>query len=550
MLPLMEREFRARGLELALRVGGFAEAHADVASLSSDSGSAGNPRVVVLAICLEQFSASFGHHDWECEAACAHVLELAELAVANTSATIVLNSVLPPLAPVHGFATVSERLDHMSRVETLNLALRKLAAANPGRVVLLDWVTYARELGEVDTYDRRFWYNSGLPFSQKFLRRYARDLAAIAESVVGKVRKCVVLDCDNTLWGGVIGEDGLDGIRLSDNSVPGAYYQEFQRCILDLRARGVLVALCSKNNDSDVFQVLDQHPHCLIRRQHLAAWRINWNDKAASVVEIASELNIGLDSLVFIDDSAVECERIREACPGVLVLQTPADAGQLPRFLHEQAPCPALAITEMDEKRAAAYQEGRAREEFKAAVADLNEFKARLGTWIRPRPVALADVPRVSQLFQRTNQFNLNGIRRDAAAVEEMLADESCLVYCADIGDKFGDLGLVAVGVVRRSDGDLLMDAFLMSCRALGRDAEFAFLRCLLAEAQARWVSAEAIRANYVATARNGMVVEFLRRAGFRHAAGSGDGDDGYLGALPELMNVNERRFVEIKESQ
>src|SRR5690606_23674267 len=142
------------------------------------------------------FSASFGHHDWECEAACAHVLELAEFAVANTSATIVLNSALPPLAPVHGFANVGGKLDHMSRVEALNLALRKLAVANPGRVVLLDWVAYARELGEADTYDRRFWYTSGLPFSQKFLRRYTRDLAAIAELMVGKVRKCVVLDCD------------------------------------------------------------------------------------------------------------------------------------------------------------------------------------------------------------------------------------------------------------------------------------------------------------------------------------------------------------------
>ena len=307
------------------------------------------------------------------------------------------------------------------------------------------------------------------------------------------------------------------------------------------------MALCSKNNENDVFQVLEQHPHCLIRREHLAAWRINWKDKAESLVELASELNIGVDSLVFVDDSAVECERVRDACPDVLVLQTPGESVDLPGFLRGQMPFPTLAVTEMDERRANSYREGKVRNELKAAVASLDEFKARLGTWIRPHRIEATNVQRVAQLFQRTNQFNLNGRRHDAIFVERLLTDTSTLAYCAEIGDKFGDLGLVVIGIVRRSGEEHVVESLLVSCRALGRDVEFAFLRSMLAEASDRWGAPARVRMDYTPTAKNGMLVEFMQRAGF--TLGNSGGDDmPYWGKYPELMAENERNFIEIKE--
>lgn len=545
LLPLLAAEFAARGLAAGCTLGDFAGAWSGVGSLASDMPADGRPRMLVLSLSIELYSEDFGHAGWNAGEACADVLALANAAVAGSPAPVVINTVLPPLHPETGFAVRPGAVTHAESVEALNLELRRLAARHPGRVVLLDWVAYARELGERDTYDRRFWHSSALPFSMKFLRRYATDLAAVAEALCGRARKCLVLDCDNTLWGGVVGEDGLEGIGLSRTGKPGTYFREFQRVVLDLHERGVLLALCSKNNEADVFEVFDRHPDTVLRREHFSAHRINWSDKAASIAQIAQALHISLDALVFVDDSPQEIERVRQALPMVRVLQTPRDPEQLPVFLQRAVAFPAIAITASDATRAQSFRDEEQRVELAALAGGLDDYRQRLGTVLRAREATASDLDRISQLYLKTNQFNLTTRRHDRVAVDAFAADPDVLLYCAEVSDKFGDLGLVAVGrAVRRGDAVHIED-FLLSCRALGRDAERAFLASLLRAAAARWGSGRVV-ASYRPSDRNAQVAGFWPAAGLAPAGPEGEGVARFESHdLPSLVERNTIPHIE-----
>lgn len=515
---LLKRELASSDILPSCQFGGFATAEAEVTALVDAS----SDEMIVLALGLEVSSPDFGHDNWDVEAACNRLLLLAREAAARSSGPLVLNTVLGPLYSLHGGAGIEGQRSVEAEVDACNLAIRELTASDPARIVLADWTLYARQLGEAGTYDRRFWYTNGAPFSRGFLARYARDIAAPLRLVAGKVRKCLVLDCDNTLWGGVIGEDGLEGIQLSEDTLPGAYYRAFQRSLLDLHARGIAIALASKNNEADVMEVLDQHPHMLLRREHLAAWRINWEDKPASLVAIAAELNLGLDAIVFVDDNPLECELVARALPHVQVLQAPEGEG-LVTLLQRCNPFEAQSVTSADRLRNDSYRENRERTQLSSEVGNLDAYKREIGTRLRVRRAGDADTTRVVQLLQRTNQFNLTTRRYDAGQVQAMQADRDVLLVCAELRDRFGDLGLIGVAVVRRIGPRAMIDSMLMSCRALGRDAELAFAGALFALIRSEW-SSRWIEAEYVASAKNGMVAEFWPRAGLGRVSDAGDG--------------------------
>lgn len=519
--PWLKRELAGSGIALRCEFGGFATAAEEVAVLDSASTD-----LTVLALGLEMSSPDFGHANWDADAACERLLLLARETVARCHNTLVLNTVLAPLYNANGGAGVLGQRSAEAAVDALNLALRELAAYDPARIMLADWTLYARQLGEADTYDRRFWFTSGLPFGRRFMARYARDVAAALRIAAGKVRKCLVLDCDNTLWGGVIGEDGLDGIQLSEDTVPGAYFRAFQRAVLDLHARGVAIALASKNNETDVMEVLERHPHALLKRAHLSAWRINWEEKPISLAAIAAQLNLGLDALVFVDDNPLECELVTRALPPVRVLQAPAAREQLVDLLQRNNPFEALIVTAADRARNASYRENRVRAEFSAAIGDLTVYKREIGAELRVRRAGDADLARVVQLLQRTNQFNLTTRRHDTAQVRALSQDADALVLCADLRDRFGDLGLIGAAIVRRSGDGAIVDTLLMSCRALGREAEFAFAGALYARLRDAW-QLKWIEAEYVPSAKNAMVADFWTHAGLQRM--QPDRDDGVV---------------------
>lgn len=530
---LLKRDLLADQIIADCTYGGFATSAEEVLRL----GDAGDD-LLVLALGLELSSPDFGHVGWDVKAACDQILLVAREAVERFRGLIVLNTVL---APLHGMplgVAADPPQSAESLVDALNVQLRELVQTDPTRIALADWTRYARQLGDRDTYDRRFWLSSGAPFRARFLALYAKDIAAVLRISVGRVRKCLVLDCDNTLWGGVVGEDGINGIRLSDSELPGAYFRNFQKSILDLHARGVAIALASKNNEADVLDVLQRHPHMLVRREHLSAWRVNWDDKPVSLMAIAAELNLGLDSLVFVDDSSFECEMVGKALPQVRVLQAPASGEELVSLLERHDPFEAMTVTAADRARNATYLENRQRAEFSVAVGDLAEFKRRINAKLRVRRACEIDQPRILQLLQRTNQFNLTTRRHTSEQLREMLADSGTMILCAELRDRFGDLGLVGVAIARRRGECAIIDSLLMSCRALGRDAELAFAAALIASIRNAW-HPRWIEAEYVPSEKNAMVADFWTRTGFARTT-----DDASQGAAEFRANADEIALV------
>lgn len=532
--PWIKRELAGSGIALHCDFGGFATAADEIAALDTTPPA----DLTVLALGLEMSSPDFGHAGWDTEAACNRLLLLAREAVARSRGTLVLNTALGPLYNLNGGAGVPGQRSAEAAVDALNVALRELAASDPARVTLVDWTQYARQLGEADTYDRRFWYTSGAPFGPRFLAHYARDIAALLRLGAGMVRKCLVLDCDNTLWGGVIGEDGLEGIQLSEDTLPGAYYRAFHRSVLDLYMRGVAITLASKNNEADVMQVLEQHPHTLIKREHLSAWRINWDEKPASLVAIAAELNLGLDALVFVDDNPLECELVARTLPQVRVLQVPSAREELVGLLQRYNPFEALTVTAADRSRNLSYIENRHRAEFSVTAGDLDTYKREIGAELHIRRARETDLARVVQLLQRTNQFNLTTRRYHTEQVRAMLADANTLLLSAELRDRFGDLGLIGVAIARRRGAGAMIDSLLMSCRALGRDAELALAGALYARISAAWQS-QWIEAEYIMSAKNAMVAEFWPRAGLERVETNSVGVTRYrANPVPALETV------------
>ena len=280
--------------------------------------------------------------------------------------------------------------------------------------------------------------------------------------------KVVALDCDQTLWKGVCGEDGPAGVEIDGPR------RELQRFMLERRSEGMLLTLVSKNAEEDVWAVFAAHPEMPLRREHFAAWRINWEPKSAGLREMARELGLGLDSFIFVDDSPTECAEVEADAPEVLTLQLPAPPERIGQFLRHVWAFDRLTTTEEDRRRAEMYGQRQERRRLQKKTASLAEFLEALDLRVTIRPAAPADLPRVAQLTQRTNQFNLSSLRRTESEVQGFLEDGECLV--ADVSDRFGSYGLVGVAMFRAADGALDVDTLLLSCRALGRGVEHRML--------------------------------------------------------------------------
>jgi len=544
--PFLTRALAASGLSAELRFGGFATAHQEIAQGDMPGADRG-VRITVLALGLEEASPEFGHVNWPAADVCEHILTLVRMAVAAWNSPLCINTVLAPLFQPWGLARGSEFIEIENAIVALNSELRTIAAAAPGRVILCDWEHYARLLGEQGTYDYRFWYSSRAPFAAPFLKLYAGDIAKAANVLSGRIRKCLVLDCDNTLWGGVVGEDGLDGIQLSTDTVPGRYYYEFQRSVLDLVERGVILALCSKNNEADVMEVLNNHPDCMIRRKHLAGWRINWVSKSESLAELADELKIGLDSLVFVDDNPAECELVRQMLPQVIVLQVPDRHEQLPSLLFRNDLFGALAVTDADRTRAESYRVQRERRDLQRTVKSPEDYLALLGTRVVLRRAGEPDVARVVQLLQRTNQFNLTTRRHDESMVRELLTSPSALLLVCEVFDRFGSMGLTGVLVAFRKGSVTEIDSLLLSCRVLGRDVEFALVAAAADWLQSEW-NTETIDAQFMPSAKNMQCADFWERCGFARNGTAVDGAIRFRAVdVTEVISRNNRPFITVE---
>ncbi len=429
----------------------------------------------------------------------------------RTPASVFVQTVSPMQACARGLLDQQEVNGQHGLVEYINRRLRELVAGT-ARLHLFDLDALVRHHGALTAFDARMFVLQQFPFSGGFAVALAEAYATAVRALRGTARKCVVVDLDNTLWGGVVGEDGFDGIVLG-NQPSGRAFADFQRTLLALRERGLLLAVCSKNNPDDALDVLRRHPEMTLRPEHFAAVRINWNDKAANLAEIAAELNIGTDALVFVDDHPFEREWVRTRLPEVLVVDLPPDPAHYSRALLAVEELETLAVTEEDQVRSQRYQEQRDRAAFRGAAASLEDYLRGLDMRLHVVPADDRSRARMLQLLQRTNQFNLTTRRYSDAEFRSVIASPACRVCGLRVADRFGDNGLVGVAIVRVEEGSWCIDSFLLSCRVLGRNVEEAFLQHLAAQAKA--AGAAALIGQFIPSNKNSQVRDFYRRAGF-----------------------------------
>lgn len=361
--------------------------------------------------------------------------------------------------------------------------------------------------------DARLWHMARIPCAAIHQPVWARQMARAIRALVRPAAKCVVLDLDNTLWGGVVGDDGVAGIQVGDEA-PGSIYKAFQRQILGLRNRGFLLAVASKNERETAMEALRDHPEMLLRPGHFSAIEVGWTPKADSLRRIAKQLNIGLDSLVFVDDNPIERAAVRSELPEVMVVELPSNPLGFGMALCNLPLLDRVRLESEDLRRAEMYHEESRRRGLAEQVADAEEFLRDLRMVAR---VGLADgltLARIHQLVNKTNQFNLTTRRRSLEDLHQLSSAEGARVAWLRLEDRFGDMGLVCVGILRVEGGGVWeIDTFVMSCRVMGRHVEDAFL-AYLAEL-ARSGGGVRLRGSFVPTAKNTLVSGFYRNHGF-----------------------------------
>jgi FkbH-like protein len=391
---------------------------------------------------------------------------------------------------------------------------RELAESLGGtQDLLLDVAGLAESIGLAEWHDPTLWNMAKIPFANRFLPVYADFVCRLIAALRGKSRRCLVLDLDNTLWGGVIGDDGLPGIILGQGDATGEAFLNVQRTALELRERGVVLAVCSKNDDETAREPFRNHPEMLLREHHVAIFQANWNDKATNIRAIAEALSLGLESMVLLDDSPVERGLVREILPEVAVPELPEDPALYARALLAAGYFEAVSLSAEDRRRADIYQANALRVALKASAASIDDYLRSLGTTIHFRSFDLLGRARIAQLINKSNQFNLTTRRYSEAQIARLENDPAFFTLQVRLTDRFGDNGIICAVICVRNEQDWQIDTWLMSCRVLGRMVEHAVL-----DEIARNAGLQGIRrliGTYLRTQRNKLVEEHYGRLGF-----------------------------------
>jgi FkbH-like protein len=367
--------------------------------------------------------------------------------------------------------------------------------------------------------DRRLWYAAKVPFTMSTLRAAARDVRAFLSAATGRARKIVILDLDNTLWGGIVGEEGYQGLRLGGHDPVGEAFVDFQRALLALTRRGVVLAVASKNEESVALEAFRKHPDMVLREEHLAARRINWRDKAENIREILAELRLGADAAVFLDDQPAERARVADTFPDMLVPDWPADGLTSVERLERLACFDLLGISEEDVSRANSYATERQRRELLSNATTSADWLQQLQVRVNLSRLDGSDLARAAQLLNKTNQMNLRTRRlSEGELLEWTRAPNRSMVVCR-VSDRFSDFGLTGIISVEVRGGDVgYVEDFLLSCRVMTRRVEDVLLRAAAVEA-AR-LGARTLVAEFLPTPRNAPMLSFLQSAGLQSSDG------------------------------
>ncbi|MFA6449755.1 MAG: HAD-IIIC family phosphatase [bacterium] len=412
------------------------------------------------------------------------------------------------------------RLEEDSESDQLAKAnddIRKLAAQNRN-TYFFDLNALAADFGKRNVVNRKLHYLANIDFGPEFQEFLAKKCMTYARLMVKPAKKVLVLDLDDTLWGGIVGEVGENGISLN-NSGPGSEFVSFQREILKLNEKGVLLAINSKNNPDDAMAVLKNHASMLLRPEHFACMKINWNDKAANMREIAAELNLGLDSLVFLDNSPIERGLVRSQTPEALTPELPDDPVDYAPFLRDLDVFEQTAQTEEDRNRAEMYRQNAERESFMRSAETIEDFIKSLEIKIAVAPVNEKTFSRACQLIMKTNQFNLTTRRHPEGAMDSFVRGADSEIFTLHATDIYGDSGITGIAILVYEKDKCRIDTLLLSCRILGRRIEDTFLYALAAVAEKR---ATKLIGEYIRTEKNMQIKDFYITHGFAPAGASG----------------------------
>jgi FkbH-like protein len=429
----------------------------------------------------------------------------------NSRATVIQSTFALPRERYFGSYDLKVPESFYSVALCLNAGIAQCARERKG-VLLHDVDGVASLVGRTHFFDDRFWDLSKTFCSLEFLPHVTQSLADVLVAMQGRGVKCVIVDLDNTLWGGVIGDDGLVGITLSAHGEGEGFYR-LQLFLRELLRRGIILAVCSKNDERNALLPFESHPEMVLRREDITVFVANWNDKAENLSTIREKLNIGFDSMVFLDDDPFERNLVRELLPDVIVPELPEDPSEYVRFLSELNLFEATTVSDEDSRRVELYNLEAERRVTAANYASLGEFLQSLEMRIVVSRFDPFHVPRIAQLIQRSNQFNLTTRRYSEAECARMIGDHSILPLYVKLSDKFGDHGLISVVILEVQGKDLCVRDWLMSCRVLSRGVEQHVMNEIFTHAAK--IGATQVIGLYVPTPKNDMVRNLYRQFGF-----------------------------------
>ena len=522
LLPLLKASLHAVGLRPTLHLTPYGQI---ATSLLDHEGALTEfkPQVTIVAHAAPHLPAvpaltdSLPDVERRVDEVCRQLLQPCELFHQRTGSEIVLTNFHP--LPWRVAGNMGARLpgDPVSFVRRVNLALSDRA---PHFVHIFDVAALAERTGLAAWFDERYWHLAKQPMAFDSVPLFARHLAAVIGGLLGRSRKCLVIDLDNTLWGGVIGDDGLGGIRLGEGGAEAESFKAFQQYLRDLKNRGVLLAVCSKNTDAIARSPFLEHPDMVLRLEDFAAFKANWQPKSDNLREIARELDLPLDAFAFVDDNPAERDEVARALPAVAVVPMPDDPALFIRAVDEARLFESARLTDEDLRRTSTYHARRQSHEALAEVTDVRDYLASLEMVATVEPFTPVSFERITQLINKTNQFNLTTPRLVRAEVERIAADPAMITRTVRLRDRFGDHGLISVVFARISEDQLLVEAWLMSCRVLGRGVERLLFNELISAA--RRAGLNSLVGFYKPTDRNGLVRNHFSQLGF-----SSDGVDG-----------------------
>ncbi len=486
----------------------------------------GLPEIVVLALSLETISPKVVHSfcsiskqelDEIYQQVLSHVEEWLELASKKLNSIFIVSNFVIPAYLQKGIADTKSDSSEKSFYFKLNNALQEKFKES-SNVFVLDLDFLASEFGRRNVFSSKMYYLAKMPWSDSFYSYIASELSNYIRATKGVNKKCLVVDLDNTLWGGVLGEDGINGVKVGVNDAVSEAYYAFQHVIKSYEMRGVVLAICSKNNVGDVEELFEKRASDLpLNLDDFSVKKINWENKHINIEAIAKSLNISLDSIVFIDDNPVEVNMVKELLPEVETILMQGDPSEFPALLRETNYFERLIVLNDDLKKTHQYKQNSMRQSLKEKANDLESYLKSLETEVTFREAQESDINRLHQLFTKTNQFNLTTKRYSISDVEEFIISNAYLFYAVDAKDKFGEMGTIGLVLVNMVDSTVDIDSLILSCRAMGRKIEYALMNCLVNKLFYE-KEIQNINAEYRPTKKNIPVIEYYDNCGFSHA--------------------------------